>query len=323
MKMNASLGLSLSLALMTAALPASVRAQNAETAPVKAETTAAAPAPLSPATADLIEDIRLLTTLKRLMLTPDQAARLAELADTAQVRQRDIREAEARRLDSLRESIAAGRTALLQGQELPNRLDDRIEDAEEAAERQRETQRKALIQTLAGRVREILKADQEAVLYDLVRLPPPAVIQASGAAGASLARGPYSDFPDPRRASEDVKDLLEDLDDLRQASGTPKFEREVADFREKFTRGLDPVSPEYGHAAAQADAFAAQVASLSPEAYARQRVQFAVHGARVEQQGKVRERQARLSSDPFGWFVEKVLLKERAAPVLREKAALR
>jgi hypothetical protein len=279
-------------------------------------------ASLSPTTVDLIEDIRLLTLLKRLALTPEQSGRLAELADTARTRLREIKEGETRRLDNARETIAAGRAALLQGEDLSDRLENRIEDAQEAAEREREAQRKTLIQMLAGHVREIFKADQETILHDMVRLPPPAVVLASGNSGAAARQSPYANFPDPRRAADDVKEMLEDMDDLRQASGTPKFEREVADFREKFTRGFDPVSLEFGHAEAQAEAFVTRVAALPAEAYARQRVSFAVHVARAEQEGKVRERQARLASDPFSWFVEKALLSERAAPVLREKALL-
>jgi hypothetical protein len=212
-----------------------------------------------------------------------------------------------KRLEDLRPMLLAARSALLrEGAEADSAAQKRYASAVRDSEQRLRQKTAELANELTRRLPDVLTPEQ----VEKIRAW-------AGMADLSQVSTEYANFPDPRRAPRDVREMIQDMEQLRASANTPRSRGRAQDIREKFVRGVDPLSPEYQRLSQQAEALIRSVLTMSPAMFAQQKVNLGMMAARVEQEGRQRGR--RSSSDlsaPYRYFAEQ-LLSERAVAALR------
>lgn len=273
----------------------------------------------SPTTAELLEDLRILSILNGVAPTRDQATRLADVALSAREGLARI-DADARaRLDEGRERARQARDSLLRGRPAPGPAAERIAIAMRTSAALRQEQTELLLARLAARVRAILTRDQAARIENELA---PEFDQEWRQYAAFLAGAPR---PAGARMPVDPGRWLKELRDLRvdSAEGDPNFE--VQDFAKKLTRGLRTGTALFDQSFSQGLGFARQVLTMPDGAFREQERSLALAAARQEletrNQQRVQEGKPIEQFDPYRWLVEVVLFSPRAEVALRDRAA--
>jgi hypothetical protein len=273
-----------------------------------------------PRTAELIEDLRVLSIVNALEPTREQTGKLAAVAGSGKEGLAAIDAEAETKLEAQRARLAAEKTKLLRGGGISAATDSRFTEAVEFVERTRAQKTETLIQSLAVRVRKILTREQERRIEE--ELAPS--FDQPWRRYARVLNGPGSSGK-TGRMTVDPGWWLHELRDLRidSAEGDPKVE--INDFGRKFTRGLPPGSPLAEQAASRARAFATQVLAMPPDTFRQREGELARITAKQEL--GTRNEQNRLEGkpievfDPARWLVEQVLLSPRAEVDLRDRAA--
>jgi hypothetical protein len=274
-----------------------------------------------PSTAELVEDLRLLSIFNTLRVTPVQTSGLLTVAEEAAREIARVDSERKRKLDSLRDRLAAARHAALRGVSAEHNTAQQLESLGKAAAATRARELEQIVRVLSERVRKLLSAEQLAAVEE--ELAPSA--DQPWRRYAQVLGGPAPNAKSGNKLPADPGWWLKELRDLRIDSAEGNPAKEVEDFARKLTKGVSKDSPQFAETFNQGRAFAAQVLAM-PDAAFDQRSWLLARSA-AKQELAARNRQRVLDGKPLEtfdaarWLVEEALVSPRATTVLGDRAA--
>jgi len=275
----------------------------------------------SPSTAEVAEDLRILSILNVLNPTRDQSTRLSAVAESGRAGIAQIDAEVDARVDQIRDGLLAARQMVLRGGAVPRGTEETIINTNQQAASIRATRTETLVQNLAARVRRILTTEQGNLIEAELA---PGFEQDWRRYGGSPGGTAGGVRPSGDKMPVDPGWWLKELRDLRIDSAEGDPAHEVQDFGKKITRGIRPGTPHFEQAMSQGMQFASQVLQLPQNIFLQRERELARMAAK--QQLEVRNQQRILEGktvevfDPFRWLVEEVLLSPRAAGALKDRA---
>lgn len=274
------------------------------------------------------EDLRLLQALNPLKLTITQIDQILPVLDGIQAGWSELDDERTRALAARKEALSQARHQALRGSAPSSRLVEQLALFQDGVTKKQEGRRRDDVMAISVKLTRILSQAQAQQIRSTTaaaltgRPSPLAMVRITG---DGVSATPFQFDDNVTQTPE--QQWIDEMEKLRKASG-PQVDIRRAKFIDKFLKGMDPNTPEYKQQLDALTRMADEVHSMAADRFEAEQTAMAQNFAQMRAVSKARSKAKKAvegfqevampNATGLEFFVDQVLLSDRAPAVLRE-----